>query len=258
MRIFIKAAAAFFLLLSPIAAQEDSEGGYLVGNARVDGSSLLPPPPLPGSTLYKKDRKIFLSTRILKDSSRWRIAAGDDNLSPEIVAKDFSCALSFTLDNGSVPHFFALYAKVSRDSRFASSNGKRKFQRPRPFVGNDAPICVDRDRYEGTTSYPSGYTTFIWAITHIMADLVPDRSSQIASRGMAFVDNRAVCGVHWASDIDAGKIVADRLYAALRRNAAFQADMQAARVEIGRIRATAAKPDPQFCKIQNAAQRKLW
>jgi acid phosphatase (class A) len=258
MRAIIWAALTAAMLVTPASAHEDGESGYLAGNARIDGAQILSPPPQPDSRPQRDDEKIFLATRYLHGGDRWHIAAADDDLSPEIVAKDFSCALSFKLDNANAPHFFVLYTKVSRDARFASSNGKRKFQRPRPFVGNTAQICVERSRYEGTTSYPSGYATFIWTITRLLVDLAPDRGSQIATRGTAFVDNRVVCGVHWASDIAAGKLVADRIYAALRRNADFMADMQAAKREIVAARATAARPDEQFCKIQNAALRKLW
>ena len=43
-----------------------------------------------------------------------------------------------------------------------------------------------------------------WAWALILSELAPDRADAILARGLAYGESRAVCGVHYASDVEAG------------------------------------------------------
>jgi len=62
-----------------------------------------------------------------------------------------------------------------------------------------------------------------------------------------------VCGVHWPSDIVAGREAASTVFAALNGNKVFRVDMGKARLEIAKLRKTAPHPDPVSCAAPNAA-----
>ena len=85
---------------------------------------------------------------------------------------------------------------------------------------------------------------------------MPDRAGEIAARGRAFGESRVVCGVHWPSDIVAGREAASTVFAALNGNKAFRADMEKTRLEIAGLRKTAPAPDAAACAVPNAAAAK--
>jgi acid phosphatase (class A) len=237
-------------------AQAD-RGGYLDQAHQIDPVKFLPAPPAPGSAAFEADKYAFEFTRTLKDSERWKLAANDDKLDLDSIASNFSCALGFTLERKSAPRLYALLKKVGADAGSAIGAGKTFFARPRPVMGNSEPICVsDRSGYEHSYSYPSGHSTLSWTYTLILVELVPDRAGEIAARGRAFGESRVVCGVHWPSDVVAGRETASTVFAALNGNQAFRADMEKARLEIAGLRRTAPRPDPASCSIPNAAAAK--
>ncbi|HEY0281009.1 MAG TPA: phosphatase PAP2 family protein, partial [Rhizomicrobium sp.] len=151
---------------------------------------------------------------------------------------------------------FTLIEKAGADASHTVGAGKKFFARPRPLVGNDAPICIERGDIAKSYSYPSGHTTQGWAYALILAELVPDRTNEIAARGRAYGESRVVCGVHWASDVAAGRVAASALVAALHGSRAFRADMNKARAEIASFRKTAPPPVQKICAVSNAAAAK--
>ena len=71
--------------------------------------------------------------------------------------------------------------------------------------------------------------------------MAPDRADALLARGLAYGDSRMICGVHYASDVEAGRLVGAALVAALKANPAFQADFSIARDELEAARLEAAR-----------------
>src|SRR5262249_7269104 len=125
-------------------------------------------------------------------------------------------------------------------------------RRLRPLVGNDAPICVARDPQLGTSySYPSGHAAVGWAWGLALAEAQPERAAAILKRAQAIGDSRVVCGLHYPSDVTAGRIVRAGVVAVEHDSAEFRADLVAAKAEIDARRAQAlAIP---VCAAESAA-----
>ena len=84
------------------------------------------------------------------------------------------------------------------------------------MIGNEAPICVQRSQaLADSFSYPSGHATQGWAYALILASLVPEKATPILARGRAYGESRIVCGVHWLSDVAAGRLTGTAVFAAL-------------------------------------------
>ncbi len=210
---------------------------------------ILPAPPAPGSAQQAADQATFEATRKLQGGARWSLASRDAVLTPRALAADFSCAVGTALTPASVPTLFRIMDRAKADVAVAYARPKDFYQRVRPFVGNDAPICVARDpRLAANGSYPSGHTTIGGTLALVLAAADPLRAEQILVRGRVFGESRIVCGVHWSSDVQAGLVTASSVFASLEGSAAFRSDLETLRQEI-----TAARPggvDAGECQVE--------
>jgi acid phosphatase (class A) len=224
---------------------------YLTGAAVPDTLRVLPPAPQPGDARYEADRKMFLGTRRLEGSPRWALATNDDN--GALYLKDLSCALGVELTRQNAPGFFALYARVAREATRATNLPKDALKRLRPFLIDQGATCIDQSgAIKDSYDYPSGHVTFSWSEGLILAELAPDRATDILVRARAFGESRMVCGVHNMSAVEAGRTNAAALVAALHGSAEFRSDLEAARQEVAAARKAGPAPDPAQCAKEAA------
>ena len=83
-----------------------------------------------------------------------------------------------------------------------------------------------------------------WAWASVIAELVPEKASPILARGKAFGDSRIVCGVHFQSDIEAGRYLGSAMVSRLHQNAEFVSDLETAKAEVA---ASRSQGDPEGC-----------
>lgn len=91
-------------------------------------------------------------------------------------------------------------------------------------------------------SYPSGHAMTAWAWALIMAEAAPSKASMVLALGKDSGDSRVVCGVHFISDVEAGRTLGSSMVARLHAEPAFESDMAVARREMA-----AAKIAPTGC-----------
>jgi acid phosphatase (class A) len=85
----------------------------------------------------------------------------------------------------------------------------------------------------------------------LLGELDPDRAAAIIARGRAFGQSRVVCGLHYQSDVDAARLGATVLVAALHGDPEFEADLDAARGEMAALRANDDREPPAAaCKSE--------
>jgi acid phosphatase (class A) len=222
---------------------------YLAGPMSPDTYRILPPAPLPGTVRYEADRKMFLGTRSLKDTPRWALALNDDNIA--LYRKDLSCALGVELTDQNAPKFTALMRRVGRDSSNLTNLPKDQFKRLRPFLVDKGPICIDPDGgIAKSFDYPSGHVTYSWSVGLILAELAPDRATDILIRARAFGESRLICGVHNMSAVESGRTNGSIVVASLHGQAEFRSDLEVARSEIAAVRKAGPAPDAATCAKQ--------
>lgn len=228
--------------------------GYLAPGAAPDTLRILPPPPARDSKREAGDRQVFAATRVLAGTPRWSLAAEDANLAqgPGL----FSCAVGVNLDAASAPSLAVLFRRTGADTPAVTDPAKNHYGRQRPYSAPDAasaPVCVAKtDSLTKNPSYPSGHASISWAWGLILAELVPDRATEILGRARSIGESRVVCGVHYPSDVEAGRTVGASLVAALHGEAAFRADMDKARAELAALR-HGAHAAPANCAVQDEA-----
>lgn len=210
--------------------------GYLKPDA-LDGAALLGPPPAPESLRGKADRQVFEETRALKDSDRWKRAIVDNDLWGGGALKQYACSAGVSIDEANAPTTLRILHRVELDVRTVGAPAKNHYGRLRPMIGNEAPICVPREDWMKTnSSYPSGHSMTGWAWALILAELKPEKADDMLAIGKQVGDSRAICGVHFPSDIEAGRTLGSAMVAKLHGDPQFLADMARARQELARAK----------------------
>lgn len=232
---------------APAAAVTAKPFGYL-GLSAPDTYAILPPSPPPGSIRDKADRAEFLATRPLKDSPRWALATNDVDIRG--FMKDMACAVGVEITPQNAPRLMALVMKMGPDIAYATNHPKDIYKRPRPFLTDEGPICVTKESLAGSPDYPSGHVTFGWTMGLVLAELAPDRATEILVRARAFGESRLVCGVHSMSAVESGRTNGSALVAGLHGSEAFRSDLDAARGEIAALRAKGPAPDAKACAAE--------
>lgn len=233
--------------------------GYLRADQIPDTFALLPPPPVAGShtPADELDRTAYLQTRKLKGTPRWNLATADARESAADAAADYDCVLGLDLTPERAPALLHLLTRLRADAGAVTSSAKNRFQHPRPFVTYGGPICTEDDRagVAKSWSYPSGHTTMMWSMGLVMAELAPDRATDLLSRARAYGESRVVCGVHTVSDVEEGRTNASAVVAVLHADPQFRADLEAARRELAalRARANARVPAGRTCAVEREA-----
>jgi acid phosphatase (class A) len=208
--------------------------GYLPADQMPDSAALLPAPPAPGSAAQADDDAAFHELTKFKDTARGALAIQDADLSFPHAAQVFACALGVPVSEQQTPHLYMLLRRTLTDAGLATYTAKNKYQRTRPFVAFKEQSCTPADDpfLAKDGSYPSGHTSIGWAWALVLAEIAPDRADLILQRGRAFGQSRAICGAHWKSDVDAGRVIGAAAVAKLHSNPVFTAQMQLARSEI--------------------------
>lgn len=228
--------------------------GYLPIDQSPDGLSLLPAPPAEDSAAFAADQEAFRKTRSLINTPRWAQAARDANLNFPESPQAFSCALDAPITRDALPNLYILMHRTWTDAIYATLAVKDKYKRVRPFVVNTQTSCTPNDEAKLTKdgSYPSGHTSIGWAWALILAEIAPERADAILSRGYAFGQSRVICGVHWQSDVTAGRVLAAAVVSKLHTDPVFMAQLAAAKKEIAAARAKGLR-STMDCKAEAAA-----
>jgi acid phosphatase (class A) len=259
---FLCLAALHPARAQPASAPAARPAGYLTAGQVGDSIRFLGPPPADGSGAKAGDVDTFEATRRLEADPRWALAARDDRVGAAQMMANFSCAAGVPMTPQSAPALFHLFTRLVPDSGLAVGPAKDFYKRPRPFVEKGGKVCIadqERDQLARTWSYPSGHSTYGWLTGLVMSLVAPDRATQVLARARSFGESRVVCGVHYESDVQAGRVAASGVFAALQANGAFLADVQAARAEFAQLRLQPAALDAAECAIEaKASAEPVW
>jgi len=228
--------------------------GYLPPDKAPNSITLLPAPPAENSAAFSADQEAFRTTRALVDTPRWTQAIRDADIDFPEAPKVFSCALAIPITKEDTPNLYMLMHRSWTDAVVATLAAKNKYKRIRPFKLNSEKSCTPdwEARLAGDGSYPSGHSTIGWTWALMLAEIAPERADAILSRGYAYGQSRVICGVHWQSDVNAGRVLAAAVVAKLHSDAVFRAQLEAAGKEWAAAKAKGLKPSVD-CKAEAAA-----
>jgi acid phosphatase (class A) len=104
--------------------------------------------------------------------------------------------------------------------------------RASPQPPADSPCTAPVAEASYSPSYPSGHATVGAMMGILLAQMVPERRGELFAHGWKYGEARVVSGVHFPSDVEAGRILGTILVGAMQQDASFRNDLEAARREL--------------------------
>jgi acid phosphatase (class A) len=210
---------------------------YYIDSMVLDTSTLLPPPPEPGSGINAADLAEVHRVEDARSPQQVAAAQADDAEEDMFVFKTV-LGPGFTAE--ALPITAALGAHVKNEQSVVGNQLKRAFQRPRPYQADTTlhPVCSTKSQND---SYPSGHgmTGYLEAFT--LAEMIPEKRTEILARADEYAHNRVVCGVHYPGDVEASRRASYIVFGYMLATPRFQRDLAAAREELSKARLTKRK-----------------
>lgn len=178
----------------------------------------VPAPPAPGSP---EDRKDF-ETLFDWQSRRSEADCAAANAQAKAEYDAFFGAVS-PFPDPLPPDASKILFQVYFDGGMAVEAAKKHFARQRPFR-RDKGLKPCLGKVPGL-SYPSGHAAVSRLFALLLSDVAPGRRASFLASSDRAALNRVIGGAHHPSDIEAGKLLGDAVYAGMLRDAAFRADL---------------------------------
>jgi len=212
--------------------------GYLSEDELPNSLKLVSPPPEEGSAAFALDQEIASMYVASDDVFRKEQATKDAVLHFPEAMDAFNSILETKISEEATPNLYMIMRRTLADAGLSTYAAKNSYQRERPFMMNNAPICTpeDEEGLRSDGSYPSGHTAIGWAWALILTEVFPDQTNVILIRGKEFGISRNVCNVHWYSDVITGRMIGTAAVARLHANEQFIIDLAAAKEEIKKLR----------------------
>ncbi len=186
---------------------------------------MLPPPPVAGALESAIDLETVLKLQESRTAADIARADAEAKLTPAAFAPVFGAG--FTAEN--LPTLFALLTDAAADSKILSEAAKTQFARSRPQFAD--PRVKPSISGEVDGSYPSGHATrgMLWA--RLLIEIAPDLKDALIKRGEEIGWDRVVAGVHFPSDIYAGRMLGQITAQMLKKDPEFQTRLAKAKTE---------------------------
>jgi acid phosphatase (class A) len=200
---------------------------YYIDPMVMNLSALVPDPPFADSPATKAE--LAELHRIEQARTPEQVAAAKADEADEDLFL-FKTVLGARFNLETLPATAELGAHVKNEQSVAGAALKLIFQRVRPYNTDKTlhPVCALTDV---PNSYPSGHalTGYLEGLT--LAEIVPEKRTEILARADDYAHNRLVCGVHYPSDVEASRRVAYVVFGYMLATPRFQRDLAAARAE---------------------------
>lgn len=195
---------------------------------------LLPPPPDAGSITFLNDQARYSWGKTMRNTERGAQASRDANVDGNGVPMAFSEAFGVDINEETAPEILKLIVGMREDAGdLATREAKNFYNRQRPFSFYEEDTCNPRQQAELSTngSYPSGHTSIGWATALVLAEINPERQNEILQRGYEMGQSRVICGYHFQSDVDAGRLTGSVVVARLHADPSFLKQLDKAKKE---------------------------
>lgn len=212
---------------------------FLVEGDLPNSFIILPPPPDGGSIAFLNDQARYSWGKTQRNTERGEQAFQDARVDGDGVPRAFSEAFGIEITQDNTPEIHKLIVGMREDAGdLGTREAKNFYNRTRPFSFYNEMTCNPEQQKELSTngSYPSGHTSIGWATALVLAEINPERQNEILKRGYDMGESRVICGYHFQSDVDAGRLTGAMTVARLHADPSFQKQLEKAKAEFKKLK----------------------
>jgi acid phosphatase (class A) len=193
----------FLFLSSHLSASSNEFSHNFLSDEEI--MALLGPYPEDDSLEGHEDLRILLKYQDTRTPEECRIAASQEQV---------TLVNLFVLNGGPLTRQEARRLSVRLLPLYAVAGinihrSKVLFSRDRPYDTHSLLTpCIPK---ESSFAYPSGHTALARALARVLSERFPERAEQFMQRADSVSNNRIIGGVHYPSDVAAGKKLGDEI-----------------------------------------------
>lgn len=208
------------------AVAKTEQGKVYLSPSQFDSTRFLAPPPDAQATQREIQEMLVLQQNRTPQQVMQTIA----DIRQSVLM--FADVMGPQFTRANLPATINLFDKLYKTQSPINKQGKEKWKRVRPPSADDR---LTPSTFYKSHSYPSGHATYAYLAGIVLADLLPQKREQIYDRAFAFGENRVIGGVHYPSDVEAGRRLASMIAVLIQQNPDFQRDFAAARAELNAL-----------------------
>jgi acid phosphatase (class A) len=151
--------------------------------------------------------KVELEELQILERNRSAAAAEHAHADYTISVARFIAGADIKFDAPALEACHPIFDRLMDRTKSAAEHAKNTFCRTRPFnlPNNDLKPLEASSKY--SPSYPSGHTTAGAALGAVLAYMVPEKRAEFLARAADYGHSRMIAGVHFRSDVEAGKLL---------------------------------------------------
>lgn len=220
-----RVAIAFTVVLLSVCgaqAQKAAEEVYLA-TEELDTTFFMAPAP----SVEASRKEVAVVAALQEKRTAEQLALCMDDIKQSVFRFANVVGENFTTEK--LPKATAFFHRVYRTESGFNKQGKNKWERPRPPLLDERVKPIEKlDNF----AYPSGHSAFAFITAIVLADIIPEKRAEIFNRAIEFGNNRVLGGMHFPSDVEAGRQMAAMVAVLMYKNPAFRKDLEEARAEV--------------------------
>lgn len=223
-RLFAMSLAVATAFTTPVFA---SDAKPFTTAKEINLLDLLPPPPANDSAKMKAELGEILTIQVTRTPEMEARAKADSEENVWRYA-DVINNPKFTREN--LPKFSAFFDRIVETEGAVVDPAKDVWKRPRPHLYSDLVKPVVPLSKSG--SYPSGHTTVGTLMGIVLSNMVPEKKEALMRRAWEYGQNRVIGGIHYPTDIEAGRIAGTVIAQTIMQHDDYKAEFAAAKAEL--------------------------
>ena len=216
------------VLVAALAMPALAEGAKpFADNKEINLVSLLKPPPANDSAQTHEELGEVLTIQVTRTKEMEQRAIAD---AEEDVWRFADVINNPNFTKEKLPKFAAFFDRVTETEGAVVDPAKDVWKRPRPHLYSDLVKPIVPLSKSG--AYPSGHATVGTLMGIVLSNMLPEKRAEIMARSWEYSHNRLVGGIHFASDIEAGRIAGTVIAQTISTHDDYKQEFEAAKAEL--------------------------
>ncbi len=196
----------------------------------LDLVHLLPQPPANDSAQTRRELGEVLTLQVTRTPAMEERSIADAVEDIWRFREVLPLSMQAKFNKEALPKLAAFFERVKASEGAVVDPAKDYWKRPRPHQLSDlVKPCV---KLSASGAYPSGHATAGYLMATVLAEMIPEKRVEIFDRASEYAENRVIGGIHFRSDIVAGRTAGSLITAALIQKNDYKTEFANAKTEL--------------------------